>query len=152
MQKTTLTCPHSGKENNSNPKNLELIIHLPGEMREEFRKLAFAYNCGSLQEFANHIFRETVNRLWLKHKLDEKKAFYTSEYTETHSTGYERCKDIPLSLTEKEIDMLATLAERDGCYDLEGYANKRFRDDLYEDWMLYEISIVHGILKTQEEK
>ena len=150
MQKSSLTCPHCGKDNDSKPSGIDLIIHLPGDMREEFRKLAYAYDCGSLQVFANHIFRETVNWLWLIHKLEEKKELYATEPSEAGSNAHVRCKELPLKITENEIDMLATIAEKDGCYDLEEYANKRFRDALHEDWMLYEISIVHGILKTQE--
>lgn len=59
--------------------------------------------------------------------------------------------DMTLKFSDDDIDIIATLAEKDGYYDLEEYVNAIVRTILYENWFDYEISLLMGIAELQQE-
>lgn len=150
MEKRPLTCPHCGKEIETEECKANIGLYLSDEKMAKLREVAFGKDCGSVQQFSNQIFEQLVDKLWLKHSYEQlkEKLKNTSDALPCDSNEpYDDGESYLLHLTAAETDMLATVAEKDGYDSPEDYLHDKTLDLLYEDWITYEVALIHGISK-----
>lgn len=147
MKSNALTCPHCGRIIEPKKEGKELTIFLSDDEDREFMQLAAYHNCGSPHQFANRIFYDAMSKLLFRQRIEEAKA----DADLNKPAEDVMLKDIPIQLSDREVDVFATIAEKNGYDTIAEFARDRLLESVLPEWAGYELDLAKGVLSIMAE-